>query len=220
MRRVTPILLIAWIGVAGAEPVPVEQQARRHYDEGRKAFDLGEFARAIREFKAAYEIKTDPVLLYNIAQAYRLTNDLGQAIFFYKSYLRTQPRALNRKEVEARLARLEEEQAKAHALAVEPPTDTAEPPTMPRQSPPPREAATPAPESVPLVQAAAPEPERRPTRSWVWATIGVAAALVVGALIAVIVVETGTNYTDAGRQSCGMGCVLLDAMGGGMGARR
>lgn len=95
---------------------PAAAEARRHYEEGTKAFNLGEFPRAIAEFKAAYNAKDDPSLLYNIAQSFRLQGDAAQAIFFYRSYLRNMPSTPNRREVEGRIRALEkqlEEQKKA-----------------------------------------------------------------------------------------------------------
>jgi hypothetical protein len=82
-------------------------EAKRHYEEGTKAFNLAEFPRAVAEFKAAYNAKPDPLLLYNIAQAFRLGADEAQALLFYKSFLRNMPDAPNRKEVEAKIRTLE-----------------------------------------------------------------------------------------------------------------
>jgi hypothetical protein len=84
-------------------------EAKRHYEEGTKAFNLGEFSRAIAEFKAAYNAKPDPLLLYNIAQSYRLAGDPAQALFFYRSFLRNMPDAPNRKEIEGRIRTLEKQ---------------------------------------------------------------------------------------------------------------
>jgi len=106
-------------------------EARRHYEEGTKAFNLGEFPRAITEFKAAYNAKADPSLLYNIAQSYRLQGDASQAVFFYKSFLRNMPATPNRKEVEGRIRTLEkqvEEQRKEPVPLVPPPAVTSPPP--------------------------------------------------------------------------------------------
>jgi hypothetical protein len=93
----------------GRRDDPVAQDARRHYEEGTKAFNLGEYPRAVTEFKAAYNAKPDPLLLYNIAQAYRLGADPSQALFFYRSFLRNMPAAPNRKEVEGRIRTLEKQ---------------------------------------------------------------------------------------------------------------
>ena len=83
------------------------EQLKKHFEDGSKAFNLGEFKRAVDEYKAAYNIRADPVFLYNIAQAYRLDGNLQQALFFYKSYLTNSPRAPNRHEVDGRIHELE-----------------------------------------------------------------------------------------------------------------
>jgi hypothetical protein len=97
------------LAVGPDEGAGAATDAKRHYEEGTKAFNLGEFARAISEFKATYNAKPDPLLLYNIAQSYRLAGDASQALFFYKSFLRNMPGATNRKEVEAQVRKLEKQ---------------------------------------------------------------------------------------------------------------
>lgn len=88
---------------------PQAAEARRHYEEGTKAFNLGEYPRAVTEFKAAYNAKPDPLLLYNIGQSFRLGGDAAQALFFYRSFLRNMPTAPNRKDVEGRIRALEKQ---------------------------------------------------------------------------------------------------------------
>jgi hypothetical protein len=106
------VVAVAWLAVGGAGQAratddPVAVEAKRHYEEGTKAFNLGEYPRAIAEFKAAYNAKPDPLLLYNIGQSFRLGGDAAQALFFYKSFLRNMANAPNRKEVEGRIRTLE-----------------------------------------------------------------------------------------------------------------
>jgi len=96
-------------GGAGGADETAALEAKRHYEEGTKAFNLGEFPRAISEFKAAYNAKAEPLLLYNIAQSYRLAGDPTQAVFFYKSFLRNMPAASNRKDVEGQIRKLEKQ---------------------------------------------------------------------------------------------------------------
>src|SRR5438876_481729 len=97
-RALFALLLLA--RPSGAEKP--SEAARKSYEEATKAYDLGDFKRAVEGYKAAYEAKPDPVLLYNIAQSYRLAKDFEQAIFFYRSFLRRMPDAPNRDDVEAR----------------------------------------------------------------------------------------------------------------------
>src|SRR5437016_9022712 len=88
---------------ADGETAEQKAAARRAYDLGTKAYNLGDFPTAIAHYKDAYNNVAEPAFLYNIAQAYRLANDLPQALFFYKSYVRNLPDAGNRAEVDARI---------------------------------------------------------------------------------------------------------------------
>src|SRR6185436_16138546 len=81
--------------------------AREHYKRGTTLYDLGKYDEAIIEFQQAYEIKDDPVLLYNIAQSFRLSNKYNEALRFYRTYLRRAPKAPNRDEVETKIADME-----------------------------------------------------------------------------------------------------------------
>jgi tetratricopeptide (TPR) repeat protein len=96
--------------------------AREHFRHGTSAFNLGHYLEAVAEYEAAYEAKPDPVLLYNIAQAYRLAGENRSAVRVYKSFLHQLPEAPQRAEVERRIAELQqamenEERAKAKAAA-------------------------------------------------------------------------------------------------------
>jgi len=143
---------------------PAAAEARRHYEEGTKAFNLGEFPRAIAEFKAAYNAKDDPSLLYNIAQSFRLQGDAAQAIFFYRSYLRNMPSTPNRREVEGRIRALEkqlEEQKKADQK-MEATTPVVVPPPAPVEGPAVTTPAAGAPEATSPAAPAAPKSETAP----------------------------------------------------------
>jgi tetratricopeptide (TPR) repeat protein len=133
---------------------PAAAEAKRHYEEGTKAFNLGEYPRAIAEFKATYNAKPDPLLLYNIAQSYRLAGDASQGLFFYKSFLRNMPDATNRKEVEAQIRKLEKQLAdqKNNPTGAPPPV-VVPPPTTAVPGPPPPSSITspPAPGGSPPV---------------------------------------------------------------------
>jgi hypothetical protein len=144
---------------------PAAVEARRHYEEGTKAFNLGEFPRAIAEFKAAYNAKDDPSLLYNIGQAFRLQGDAAQAIFFYRSYLRNMPNSPNRREVEGRIRTLEkqlEDQKKADQK-MEATTPVVVPPAAAVTAPP--AAGASAAETVPAPEATAPPAAAAPPSS-------------------------------------------------------
>jgi hypothetical protein len=171
--------------------------ARKHFDAGTAAFNLGEFTHAADEYREAYRFKHDPVFLYNIAQAYRLANDHQNALFFYRSYLRNMPGARNQAEVEDRVRKLEETLA-AQRKVQQPPNQplppgnerapSASPPpgavgtTPPTTTTAPPPAATTAPETTPsatpaaVVTTEAPPPEKRTPvykKWWLWTAVGV-----------------------------------------------
>src|SRR5215471_679856 len=81
-------------------------KAREHYQKGTAFYDLAKYAEAIQEFEAAYEIKNDPAFLYNLAQSYRLAGNPEQALHFYRTYLRREPKTPNRAEIEKRITEL------------------------------------------------------------------------------------------------------------------
>jgi len=159
MRLLAAVTVVVWVGVgpwvaraAAADEAegtpkhddPKAAEARAHYEEGTKAYNLGEYPRAVTEFKAAYNAKPDPLLLYNIAQSFRLGGDAAQALFFYRSFLRNMPTAPNRKEVEGRVRTLEKQVEKqAEKQADEPKHEAAPPPVT--APPPPVTSTTPTP---------------------------------------------------------------------------
>src|SRR5687767_8310951 len=118
MTRVARLASLLVAAATAAPPIAVAQKAPRaardrsaqanaRYAEGKLAYDAGDFDRAIELWRKGYELKDDPVFLYNIAQAYRQKGDYPRAIFYYKAYVREEPRARTRTEVEARVGELE-----------------------------------------------------------------------------------------------------------------
>jgi tetratricopeptide (TPR) repeat protein len=105
-----------------AEQGEKEKQAVAHYEKGQQHYNLGEFDQAIVEYKAAYALTLAPGLLFNIAQAYRLKKNHEQALFFYYTYLREDPEAENRADVEMLIVELEKLKS-APVTPVEPPED-------------------------------------------------------------------------------------------------
>src|SRR6266550_4745644 len=85
------------------------QQAKLHYERGTTAFALQRYDEAAREYEAAYEVRHDPKLLFNIGQAYRFAGDSEKAVRAYKTYLSLATNPRNRGEVEKRIAEMEEQ---------------------------------------------------------------------------------------------------------------
>ncbi len=81
-------------------------EAKALYDKGNTHYNLGEYDAAVAAFKQAYAISSAPGLLFNIAQSFRLAKNYEQASHFYQTYLRLKPDALNRADVEARIAEM------------------------------------------------------------------------------------------------------------------
>src|SRR5215472_13975925 len=96
-------------GLARPSAAAVEQ-ARALYEEGVKFYNVASYPQAIDSFRRAYLLDPRPSLLYDIAQAYRLTGPSGcdNALQFYRSYLREEPDAPDRASVLTQVRAMEE----------------------------------------------------------------------------------------------------------------
>jgi tetratricopeptide (TPR) repeat protein len=95
LHRIT-LVLAALCATASAQgpapaPAPNTSPADQALEEGRRLYDLREFAKAIERFKEAYRLRNDAASLFNIAQSYRLLNDCPQAHTYYKTFQRNFP---------------------------------------------------------------------------------------------------------------------------------
>ena len=84
---------------------------KRHYDRGEKLFALGKFDDALDEFQKAFDAKPIPDFLFNIGQCHRNLGDYEQAIFSFKKFLKLEPEAPNREQVQELIDELEDEAA-------------------------------------------------------------------------------------------------------------
>lgn len=164
--RGTCIVVAALVVCMGA-PARADdaRDAREHFQKGRTLYDVGRFDEAAREFEAAYQIKPDPALLFNLAQAYRLAGKNQPALIAYRSYLRNLPNASNRAQVEASIAELQRIIDEQQHAQKSPPVETLRP-GQPSETP--TVVATPPP----------PPPAHTPVykRWWLWTAVGVVAA--------------------------------------------
>ena len=191
----------------GTQPVlaqsPDNATAATHYERGERAYTLGRFSEAIKEFEAAYEIQPDPILLFNIAQSHRNDNNLQRARFFYQRYLERAPNAENRTEIERRIkeleARLESEKAHAEPMNLSAPTpvervgdnEAAAPPT----------ASPPVAEVQPIpAQAAVGQHGWWLGRKWTWVAASSALLLAAGATTFGLLARSKFNEL---KRSCG-----------------
>ena len=76
---------------------------RKHYEDGKTHYDLAEYADAVKSFKEAYRLSQDPAYLFNIAQAYRMAKNCGEAMRFYQRVLAVDPNAENKPKIEQRI---------------------------------------------------------------------------------------------------------------------
>ena len=132
-----------------------KQEMKSHYEKGQRAYDVGKYSDAIDEYAKVYEIGGNPAMLFNIAQAYRLNKQPGEAVRFYKRYLQRAPNAPNKADVEQKISELESDEKRNPA----PPAPPAPAPAAPVAAPAPPAPAAAAPPAPPL---AAPPPPPAP----------------------------------------------------------
>ena len=97
-------------------------KAREHYDRGTKLFDLRRYKDAAREYEAAYELREEPELLFDIAQSYRYAAMYEEAVASYRAFLRREPRSPRaRRGRRSRIHEMQELLAKARKTHESPP---------------------------------------------------------------------------------------------------
>ena len=92
-------------GDTGVKDAKLEAKAR--FVSGQSHYNLNEFSEALGDFKEAYRLLPDPVFLYNLGQCERQLGHLEEAIRFYRSFLREQPKAANRQDVARKIDEIE-----------------------------------------------------------------------------------------------------------------
>jgi Tetratricopeptide repeat len=202
MRGLVGLLLLTAVVHAQPAPPPADPraaEAKQRYENGMAHFNLEEWDAAIEEWKAGYRAKPVPQFLYNIAQAYRLNKHYDDALSFYQRYLRADPKAQNRVEVEGHISKLTALIAQEKRAATAPPTlplavksRSGEGTGTPQEvggppSPAPQVAVVPSPQPTTtnnnvVVQK---QPEKKPItkEKWFWPVIGTVAGVVVVAVV-------------------------------------
>lgn len=84
MRAAVVLVLMIASRVASADD---RDEARRHFLEAKKQYELGHFAEAAKEYEAGYNLFQRPGFLWDIAQSYRKLGDNEKALHFYKMYV-------------------------------------------------------------------------------------------------------------------------------------
>ena len=172
-----PLVMLATLdrpALAMQLSVQQKQDVRVHYERATRAYDLNKYQEAIDEYQKVYEIDGDPVMLYNIGQAYRLNDQPQESIHFYRRYLQRSPEARNREDVNRKIVNLEkliEDRRKAAAAVTPPPPVVAKPaPEQPVETPAP--VLTPAPVAPPVVVFVPPRPPSKARRGEGWTMVG------------------------------------------------
>lgn len=106
------LLLVTLLASVAAAAAPGEKEARAAALEAKKAFDLGDYAKAIEQYEAAYKLKAAPGLLFNLGQSHRKAGNLDRATFYFRRYLETNPPEAQAKATEDVLAEVEAEATK------------------------------------------------------------------------------------------------------------
>ena len=99
------LLLVQGSAIAG-EVDDRSARAKLLYRDGMAHFQLDEWDSAIERWEEGFRLVPAPELLYNLAQAYRMSKRPEKALAFYQKFLRASPTAPNRAEVERHISRL------------------------------------------------------------------------------------------------------------------
>ena len=104
-----------------------EREAKIHFEAGKSYYNHGRFEDALKEFKTAYELSPNPLLLYNIGLCYRELGKWKEAIDAFERYLKEYPEAPDREIVLKRIEQMKkfieeerEEKIKEHEAIKEP----------------------------------------------------------------------------------------------------
>src|SRR4051794_1613167 len=81
------VVVLSMGGHATAQVADRGHGAAKHFEDGVALYRAGRFQEAIEHFQKAYELKPEPVLLYNVARAYEGLGELKRALEGYRAYL-------------------------------------------------------------------------------------------------------------------------------------
>jgi tetratricopeptide (TPR) repeat protein len=109
-------LVLLAVAVSGTAYAQDYDAAGKHFAAGQERFSQKRYRTAAMEFQAAYDITKDPVLLYNVGEAWQKAGEGKRAADAYRSYLKERPGAQDRADVERAITRIE---VKKHKLVDE-----------------------------------------------------------------------------------------------------
>jgi tetratricopeptide (TPR) repeat protein len=109
MRLVLTLsVLLGGFAAHAAPPNPDRARARALYESATTHYNLSEFGDALKDFKEAYRVIKDPILLFNIAQCHRQLKEYEEAAKLFRAYRREHPQAPNRDEVDRLIHQMDE----------------------------------------------------------------------------------------------------------------
>ncbi len=134
-------LLRVWLLVLGlliSHSAVAQETAKEAYERATAQYALGKYNEAALIFERAFELKPDPAILYNAAQAHRLGGNKQRALELYQSYLRLYGDRGSRIEVQRHVEALQAAIDKDRAASNQNPTTLRTPPApvQPKPSPP------------------------------------------------------------------------------------
>jgi hypothetical protein len=119
------VLLLSTVALGGQARADNVEEARAYVNKATAAYALNHYAVAAENFEKAFELKPDPALLYNAAQAYRLAGNKERALELYESYVRVYTgKKEMRPDIEGHIKQLKEAIERDRAAATSPPTTT------------------------------------------------------------------------------------------------
>jgi hypothetical protein len=119
------VLLLSGLALGGRARADNVEEARAYVNKATAAYALNHYAVAAENFEKAFELKPDPALLYNAAQAYRLAGNKERALELYESYVRVYTgKKEMRPDIEGHIKQLKEAIEHDKAAATSPPITT------------------------------------------------------------------------------------------------
>lgn len=88
---VSLIIVILATGQSADATASPDADAEILYVEGQEAYDHADYATAIQRWRRSYEISGEPGLLFNLAQALRLSGDCAAALETYRRFIAADP---------------------------------------------------------------------------------------------------------------------------------
>ncbi len=107
-RLLILVLSLALLPALRAAAQPEVQRARNAFEQGRAAYEAGNYRAALERFQEAYELTHEADVLYNVATAADRLREDRIALDAYRGYLEARPNTPDRAQITARIAVLTE----------------------------------------------------------------------------------------------------------------